>query len=58
MEHAHNIFDHNETPAESSNPKNIPFYRRYGYELLGTISVGNCPPISPVLRRPRPKCAR
>jgi GNAT superfamily N-acetyltransferase len=60
MEHAHNIFDRNETPAylESSNPKNIPFYQRHGYELLATISLGNCPPISPMLRRPRPKYAR
>jgi ribosomal protein S18 acetylase RimI-like enzyme len=60
MEHAHNIVDRNATLAyvESSNPRNIPFYQRYGYELLGTISVGNCPPISPMLRRPKPKTAR
>jgi ribosomal protein S18 acetylase RimI-like enzyme len=38
---------------ESSNPKNIPLYERYGFELLGTIQVGTSPPIFPMLRKPR-----
>jgi ribosomal protein S18 acetylase RimI-like enzyme len=38
---------------ESSNPKNIPLYERYGFELLGTIQVGASPPIFPMLRKPR-----
>lgn len=38
---------------ESSNPKNIPFYERYGFELLGTIQVGSSPRIFPMLRKPR-----
>ena len=60
MQHAHVIFDLDGTLAylESSNPKNIPFYQRHGYEVLGTIRVGGCPPISPMLRKPRPKSAR
>jgi ribosomal protein S18 acetylase RimI-like enzyme len=60
MQHAHSIFDRDGTLAylESSNPKNIPFYQRHGYEVLRTIRVGSCPPISPMLRKPRPKSAR
>jgi hypothetical protein len=38
---------------ESSNPKNIPLYERYGFELLGTIQVGTSPPVFPMLRKPR-----
>jgi ribosomal protein S18 acetylase RimI-like enzyme len=60
MQHAHRDFDRDGMLAylDSSNPKNIPFYQRHGYEVLGTIRVGNCPPISPMLRKPRPKSAR
>ena len=38
---------------ESSNPRNVPFYEQHGYELLGTIEQGTCPPLFPMLRRPR-----
>ena len=38
---------------ESSNPRNIPLYKRHGFELLGTIQTGTSPSISPMLRRPR-----
>ena len=57
MQHAHAGFDRDGTPAylESSNPRNIPFYRRHGYKLLGTIRVGTCPPISPMFREPGAK---
>jgi ribosomal protein S18 acetylase RimI-like enzyme len=37
---------------ESSNPTNIPFYERHGFELLGTIQVKTSPPIFPMLRTP------
>jgi hypothetical protein len=37
---------------ESSNPKNIPFYKRYGFESLGTIQVNTSPSIFPMLRKP------
>ena len=37
---------------ESSNPRNISLYERHGFELLGTIQLGNSPPIFPMLRRP------
>jgi GNAT superfamily N-acetyltransferase len=39
--------------VECSNPENVPLYRRYGFEVLGTIRVGSSPPIIPMLRRPR-----
>lgn len=45
--------DHTHAYLESSNPKNIPLYERYGFELLGTIQVGTSPPIFPMLRTPR-----
>lgn len=38
---------------ESSNPRNIPFYERHGFELLGTVQAGSSPPIFPMLRSPR-----
>lgn len=38
---------------ESSNSANIPLYQRHGFELLGTIQVGNSPPIFPMFRKPR-----
>jgi ribosomal protein S18 acetylase RimI-like enzyme len=38
---------------ESSNPKNIPFYRRHGFELLGTVQINTSPSIFPMLRKPR-----
>jgi hypothetical protein len=35
---------------ESSNPRNIPLYERFGFELLGVIQGGDFPPITPMLR--------
>ena len=54
MEHANTVFDRNGMLAylESSNPRNIAFYQRHGFEVLRTIRVGECPPITPMLRRP------
>jgi ribosomal protein S18 acetylase RimI-like enzyme len=55
MQHALMPCDRDKTLAylESSNPKNIPLYKRHGFELLGTIQVGASPPLFPMLRRPR-----
>jgi ribosomal protein S18 acetylase RimI-like enzyme len=55
MQHAIVICDQDNKPAylESSNPKNISFYERHGFELLGTIQVNSSPPIFPMLRKPR-----
>ena len=38
---------------ESSNPRNIPLYKRHGFELLGTIQIGSSPSIAPMLHRPK-----
>ncbi len=38
---------------ESTNSKNISLYEREGFELLGTIQVGDAPPMFPMLRKPR-----
>lgn len=39
---------------ESSNPQNIPLYRRHGFEILGTIQFGSSPVLTPMLRPARP----
>ena len=38
---------------ESSNPKNLSFYNRNGFDVLGTIQVGSSPPLVPMIRRPK-----
>ena len=38
---------------ESTNPRNVRLYERYGFEALGTIQVGTSPPIRPMLRKPK-----
>jgi ribosomal protein S18 acetylase RimI-like enzyme len=38
---------------ESSNPRNLSFYQRHGFEILGKIQVGSSPTIMPMLRKPR-----
>lgn len=38
---------------ESTSPRSVPFYKRHGFEVLGTIQAGTLPPIFPMLRRPR-----
>ncbi len=45
--------DHAPAYLESTNPRNIPLYRRHGFEALGTIQVGAGPTLVPMLRRPR-----
>jgi ribosomal protein S18 acetylase RimI-like enzyme len=44
-----------ELPAylESTNPRNQPLYERHGFEAIGEIRVGTCPPIVPMLRKAR-----
>lgn len=38
---------------ESSNPRNIPFYERHGFEVIGRIQSGASPVVTPMLRRAR-----
>jgi GNAT superfamily N-acetyltransferase len=44
--------DHAPAYLESSNPRNIPFYERHGFESLGAIQVGSSPTVVPMLRAP------
>jgi len=56
MNYSTKMFDNLNALAylESSNPRNISFYKRHGFELLGTIEVNNFPPLFPMLRKPQP----
>jgi GNAT superfamily N-acetyltransferase len=38
---------------ETANPKNIPLYQRFGFEVIGEIQVGAAPRMTPMLRQPR-----
>jgi len=38
---------------DSTKLSNIPFYERFGFELVGKIEIGHHPPVYPMLRRPR-----
>jgi GNAT superfamily N-acetyltransferase len=45
--------DHSTAYLEASSPRNVPLYRRHGFEVLGTIQVGTSPPIVPMVRQRR-----
>ncbi len=55
MAHALARCDADGKPAylESSNPRNLSFYRRHGFESLGSIQAGSSPSVVPMLRKPR-----
>jgi ribosomal protein S18 acetylase RimI-like enzyme len=55
LQHALARCDREHAPAylESSNPANIPLYRRHGFEVIGTVQAGSSPPIVPMLRAAR-----
>jgi ribosomal protein S18 acetylase RimI-like enzyme len=38
---------------ETGNPRNIPLYQHFGFEVIGEIRVGSAPTMTPMLRRPR-----
>ena len=38
---------------ESTNPRNISLYERFGFEQIGVIRAGDAPPLFPMLRRPQ-----
>lgn len=46
--------DRDQIPAylESSNPANLSFYERFGFEVLGKIQAGASPTIVPMIRYP------
>ena len=54
MRHALERADADGLPAylESSNPRNISLYERFGFAVVGTIKAGSAPPMYPMYRRP------
>ena len=38
---------------EATSPRNIRFYQRHGFEALGSIQVGDAPPVVPMRRNPK-----
>jgi GNAT superfamily N-acetyltransferase len=59
LRHALSVCDADGLPAylESTNPRNRPLYERHGFGAIGEIRAGDCPPIVPMLRRPRRRAA-
>lgn len=47
--------DRERLPAylESTNPRNIPFYERFGFRQVGIIRSGTSPEIVPMVREPQ-----
>ena len=38
---------------ESSNPRNVSFYLRHGFDILGEVNEGNPETLTPMIRHPR-----
>jgi ribosomal protein S18 acetylase RimI-like enzyme len=45
--------DHLPAYLDSTNPRNVPFYERHGFEVTGQCQAGDSPPIISMLREPR-----
>ncbi len=45
--------DHMPAYLESTNPRNIPLYERFGFRVAGEIQVGSSPPMHPMWRDAR-----
>jgi|SRR5215212_1219142 len=45
--------DHLPAYLESPNPRNITFYERHGFEVVGISQAGACPPVHSMLRSAR-----
>lgn len=55
MQHSLLLCDREQQLAylESSSPRNIPLYERFGFETVGTIQAGTSPSFWPMVRKPR-----
>jgi ribosomal protein S18 acetylase RimI-like enzyme len=55
MQHALAACDDDRLPAylESTNPRNVPLYERFGFEAIDIIRSGEAPPIIPMYRKAR-----
>jgi ribosomal protein S18 acetylase RimI-like enzyme len=45
--------EHRIAYLESTNPRNLPLYQRFGFEVTRTIKVGTAPAVWPMVRRAR-----
>jgi hypothetical protein len=47
--------DAEELPAwlEASRPENVPYYQRFGFEVIREIALPGGPPVFGMLRKPR-----
>jgi ribosomal protein S18 acetylase RimI-like enzyme len=52
MQHALKLCDQQGTRAylESSNPKNLTYYQRHGFEIMGCIEMPGAPKVYPMIR--------
>ena len=55
LKHGLETVDRDHLPAylDSSNPRNVTFYERHGFEVVGESRAGAAPPIISMLRPPR-----
>jgi GNAT superfamily N-acetyltransferase len=45
--------DHLPAYLESTNPRNVPLYERFGFRVIGEIQAGSSPPMHPMWREAR-----
>ena len=45
--------DHLPTFLDTPNPKTVPFYQRHGFDVVGDMAAGACPPVVSMLRPAR-----
>jgi ribosomal protein S18 acetylase RimI-like enzyme len=45
--------DHRVAYLEASNPRSVPLYQRFGFEVIDEIQVGTSPPVVPMRRAAR-----
>ena len=38
---------------ESSNPRNVPFYQRHGFDIVEVLQIGSSPTFTTMKREPR-----
>ena len=55
LERCLEFVDASHLPAylETPNPRNIPFYERHGFRVIGQAQHGDCPPVGFMLREAR-----